>query len=74
MKTNRQEAADYINGTIHGQYVEYYDDSTSRMYRNPVTDLDYLAELIDSDDESIRADAYSHWCAGTTSEEIEAAK
>jgi hypothetical protein len=69
-KTARQQAADKIQGTIHGDYVEYYDDNMRVMYRNPVEDLDYLAELMDSDDEAIRADAYSHWCAGTESEEL----
>ena len=69
-KTTREQAAEAINGTIDGDYVTYYDDNMSRMYRNPVEDLDYLAELLDSDDESIAADAYSHWCAGTDSEEI----
>ncbi len=68
--TTRQEAAESINGTIEGEFVVYFNDATQASYRNPVSDLDYLAELRDSDDADIRRDAYSHWCSGTSGEEI----
>lgn len=68
-KTTRKAAAESINATIDGEWVYYYDDATSTYYRSATTDLDYLAELIDSDDPDIAASAYSHWCNGTDSEE-----
>lgn len=67
MKT-RAQAADHINGTIDGDYVYYHDDGTGEDYRSDVESLDYLVELLNSDDEAIASDAYSHWCAATDSE------
>ena len=59
-----------LNGSISGEYVYYHDDATNADYRNDVDDLDYLAELLDSDDAGISADAYSHWCAGSQGEVV----
>lgn len=67
-KTTREQAAETINATIDGEHVYYHDDSTNEDYRNPVADLDYLAELLDDSDDEIRVSAYSHWCAGTSGE------
>jgi hypothetical protein len=65
------EALSRINGSIVNNSVIYYDDSTQRWYVGPVADLDYLAQLINDDDEAVSNDAYSHWCAGTSHDEYE---
>lgn len=64
--TQKQVALDRIDGWIVGNSVIYYDDSMHRYYVGPAGDLDYLCELMASDDEDISGSAYSHWCAGTT--------
>ena len=67
--TTRQEALEHISGQILDDMVVYYADETDCWYTCDADDLDYLAELLDHDDDSIRGDAYSHWCASTTSTE-----
>lgn len=62
----KADALERINGSIIGNSVVYYDDAMQQYYVGPATDLDYLVELMNSDDEDIARDAYSHWCAGTT--------
>lgn len=41
----------------------YYDDATAQWYIAPASDLDLLYELLHSDREDERRDAYSIWCA-----------
>jgi len=53
-----------IDGSIFGGSILYYDDSMSLYYIGPVADLGELIDLMESDDEDLRRDAYSHWCAG----------
>jgi len=60
------EALARIDGWIVGQTVIFYDDSMRRYYTGPSSDLDYLRELMASDDDDIARDAYSHWCAGVS--------
>lgn len=82
MKTTetQTEALSRINGSIVGDSVIYYDDSTQRYYVCDVAELDDLAALMADGDEDVSRDAYSHWCAGSshgdgyeTAEEAEAA-
>lgn len=50
----------------------YFDDATRKKYR--CDDEDEMVELYDllhSDDEDVRRDAYSRWCAKTSHEEID---
>lgn len=52
-----------------GDYAHYADETSSWW----VVTADELAELcdyLDSDDEQIAGDAYSHWCAGTAAREM----
>ena len=73
-ETNYSEALSRINGSIVNNSVIYYDDSTHRWYVGPASDLDYLVEVMSSDDEAVSEDAYSHWCAGTSHAEYETAE
>lgn len=50
----------------------YYDAGTQRWYLTDANELRILAELLASDDEDERNDAYSHWCAATTANEMPA--
>jgi len=68
--TTRDEALALISGTIDGDDVIYYDDATGHYWRSDADDLDDLAALMDDDDADIRRDAYSHWCAGTSSDDL----
>jgi len=68
-----ERAANHINATelSDGRYA-YYADETSSYHVVDADDLGELCDYLDDDDESISRDAYSHWCAGTTSEEMPA--
>ena len=65
-------AIELINGSIHndGASVVYYDDNTQKSYIAPTEDLADLILLMESDDEDIARDAYSHWCAVTNHPEF----
>jgi hypothetical protein len=64
-KTER--AAKHIDATDLGDGTwAYYADETSRWYVCPAAELAELCDYLDSDDEQISSDAYSHWCAGHT--------
>jgi hypothetical protein len=65
-------AIELINGSIHndGASVVYYDDNTQKNYIAPTEDLGDLVLLMESDDEDIARDAYSHWCAATSHPEF----
>lgn len=52
-----------------GRY-RYRDDGMGADYAVSADDLAYYIDCLDSDDESVRADAYSHWCAGTQAERL----
>jgi hypothetical protein len=67
LTTAQQEALALIDGEIVGQSVVYFDDSTRNWYVNPIEDLDYLVVCMTNPDTA--SDAYSHWCACTSSEE-----
>jgi hypothetical protein len=66
MKATTEEALERIQGSVIGESMIYYDDSMQRYYVGPASDLDYLRDLMADDDEEVRSDAYSHWCAGTS--------
>ena len=65
-KVSRKAALARIDGSIVADSVIYYDDAMHRYYVGPIGDLDYLCELMASDDDDVARDAYSHWCAGTS--------
>lgn len=69
----REDAIEKINGswTDDLKSVIYYDDNTSSYYLSPVEDVDDLVALMNSLDEEIGRDAYSHWCAGTSHPECD---
>lgn len=78
--TTQKQALAKIDGWVVAESVIYYDDSMHRYYVGPVADLADLIALMDSTDEDVSSDAYSHWCAGAshgdgyeTQEEAEAA-
>jgi hypothetical protein len=54
-----------------GRYA-YHDDGMRRWYLVSASDLADLVDYLDSDDEAIMADAYSHWCAGSIAQEMPA--
>lgn len=66
-----KRAADYIDAVelSDGRWA-HYDNETSTWW---IVTADELAELtiyLDSDDETVSSDAYSHWCAGGTGSEM----
>lgn len=66
-----KRAADHIDATElpDGRWAHYADE-TSRWYVVTADELAELAEYLDSDDEQVSRDAYSHWCAGTSGKEM----
>ncbi len=46
------------------------DDAMGRWYVVTADELAELCDYLDHDDEQISKDAYSHWCAGTSAEEM----
>ncbi len=48
----------------------HYDDGMRRWYTVSAEQLASLCVYLDSDDESVCNDAYSHWCAGTSAQEM----
>lgn len=63
-------AIDRVSATDLGDdQWAYWADETSRYYVVDSDDLESLCDYLDSDDEKIASDAYSHWCAGTMAEE-----
>lgn len=68
-RISEEEALERIDGEIVGDSVIHYDCGTQRWYRCDRSDLTALRELMGSSDEDEAADAYSHWCSGTTSDE-----
>lgn len=63
-------AAKHLDATDIGEgRWAYYAEETGRYYVVEADALEALAaDYLDSDDEDIRADAYSHWCAGEGSD------
>lgn len=56
---------------LHDGEYAYYDDGMGQYYIVDASDIEsYVADYIESDDEQISGDAYSHWCAGTTAKEM----
>jgi hypothetical protein len=66
-----ERAAEYTDAVelSDGRWA-YYAHETCSWWTNSARDLAALCDYLDSDDESISRDAYSHWCAGTVSEEM----
>lgn len=48
----------------------HYADETSRWYVVSADELRELCDYLDNDSWAIREDAYSHWCAWTSGEEM----
>jgi hypothetical protein len=64
-------AADYLDAVqISDRRYAYHDDGMGRWYLVSASDLADLVDYLDSDDEAVTGDAYSHWCAGTMAEEM----
>ena len=64
-------AASRIDATelADGRWAHYADE-TSRWYVVTADELEELCDYLDSDDEQVSGDAYSHWCAGTSAQEM----
>lgn len=64
-------AAKHIDATKldDGRWAHYAEE-TSRWHVVDDSELAELCDYLDSDDQSVSNDAYSHWCAGTSSEEM----
>lgn len=71
MATNIERAADHIDATElpDGRWAHYANE-TSRWHIVTAAELAELCEYLDHTDPQISGDAYSHWCAGTSSEEM----
>ena len=66
------EAASALGARWAGSECVYFDDSTRKNYRcDDEDEMIDLYDLLHSDDEDVRRDAYSHWCAQTSHEEID---
>jgi hypothetical protein len=53
-----------------GDYA-YFDDGMRRWYVVDEDDLlSYVSGYLESTDEDVRNDAYSHWCASTMADEM----
>lgn len=64
-------AAEHIDATkLEDGRWAYHDDASGSYFIVDETQLGKLCDFLDHEDESIRADAYSHWCAATTAEEM----
>lgn len=69
--TNLERAAEHIDATDLGNGTwAHYAEETSSWYVVTAEELEELCDYLDSDDETIRRDAYSHWCAGTNAKEM----
>jgi hypothetical protein len=66
-------AADHLAAQrlADGRYA-YEDDGMRRWYVVSASDLADLVDYLDSDDDAIASDAYSHWCAGSVAQEMPA--
>lgn len=64
LRVSEDDALSRWDMEIIAESVIYYDDGTSKWYRNNRSDLVDLRELMGSDDDEIADSAYSHWCAG----------
>lgn len=64
-------AADHIDAVelSDGRWAHYAAE-TSAWYVVSSEELAELCDYLDHDDEQIRGSAYSHWCAGTSAEEM----
>lgn len=66
-----QRAARHIGAVKSGVAQWYYwAHETDSFWRVSSDDLRELCDYIESDDPAIANDAYSHWCAGTSAEEM----
>lgn len=70
-KIRIRRAADYIDavGLPDGRYAHLAPE-TGHWYVVTAGDLEELCDYLDHDDPRVRQDAYSHWCAGTSAEEM----
>lgn len=66
-----QRASDRINATDLGDGMwAYWADEVDRYCVVDADDLEELCDYLDADDEQVRDDAFSHWCAGTLADEM----
>lgn len=64
-------AAKHIDATDLGaDRWAHYADETSRWYVVTADELEELCDYLDDEDPQVSGDAYSHWCAGTSGEEM----
>lgn len=71
-KTVRQAVALLAATQLAASTWAHFASETSRWYVVSAAELADLGEYLDHPDESIRDDAYSHWCAGTPGTEMPA--
>lgn len=66
-----ERAAERVDATElpDGRWA-YYADETSRWYVVTAAELAKLCDYLDHDHEDIARDAYSHWCAGISADEM----
>ncbi len=66
-----ERAANHVDATelSDGRWAHYAAE-TSRYYVTTAAELAELCGYLDDEDPQISRDAYSHWCAGTSAEEM----
>lgn len=64
-------AAKRIDATelVDGRWAHFALE-TGRWYVVSAEELEELCDYIDHDDAQVSRDAYSHWCAGTSADEM----
>lgn len=69
--TTLTRAAKHIDATElpDGSWAHYAAE-TSTYWVVTAEELAELCDYLDSDDQQISGDAYSHWCAGTSAQEM----
>ncbi len=70
-EARRARAAKHIGATeLDDDRWAYYASETSRWYVVSADSLEELCDYLDDEDPQVSRDAYSHWCAGPSSEEM----
>lgn len=72
--TMRQSNLDRAIGALNAielasDNYAYYADETSTWWVVTPSELEEYCDYLDSDDEQVSRNAYSHWCAGTSARE-----
>lgn len=59
----RDDAIEKLDAYAFDGGFAYYAEETGETFKFTEDELDELVALMNSDDEYIAGDAYSHWCA-----------